>query len=178
VSDDTDNIVRPVFGGPRPETEIKGFRGHCRHDRYEVDTEKRIITCSREGCGAVLDPFDIHVEYAMRERTYRHYRKEVSEATTKLAELKAEETRVKARTKAASRKDAGEAVAVERAKTERMRAEVAQNAADVVRLCRRIVTLALTPDEQRRAGLSEIYLPAERRRRRKLPTTIIHMPGR
>jgi len=100
------------FGGAR-ETTIAGRQGvPCRHYRYVINTESRTVKCGT--CEAALDAFDVLKEYAAKERTFKHWEQQSLDAQRRLAALKDEERKVKARTRAASRKDAAQAVADER----------------------------------------------------------------
>lgn len=86
----------------------------CSHRRFALDAEAREVRC--QGCGKLLDPFEILFEYATEERSFENWRQSVIDQGKKLAELRAEEKRIKARTKNASRKDAKAAVEAERRK--------------------------------------------------------------
>ena len=87
-------------------------RQRCRHHAYEIDALARLVRC--QSCGAELDAFKVLNEYATGERTFRDYRRMTRLQSSRLEDLRAEEKRVKARTRNASRKDAGDAVAAER----------------------------------------------------------------
>lgn len=78
------------------------------------------------------------LEYAKRERRWRHWDGESTKALTRIAELKAEEKKIKARTKSASRKDSNQAVRDEQARTEKMRFDLIQDARDLAALAARI----------------------------------------
>lgn len=69
----------------------------CSHRRFALDAEAREVRC--QGCGKLLDPFEILFEYATEERSFENWRQSVIDQGKKLAELRAEEKRIKARTK-------------------------------------------------------------------------------
>jgi hypothetical protein len=146
VTDDgpPDNVLRPTFG-QRDElgkqTEIKRGRRKCHHrGTLDLDEETRAVTCG--ACGDPLDAFEVLLEYANRERRWQYYDKEVREAAERLAELKKEEVRVKARTALASRKDAAAAVEHEQQATFVRRRAIADKARDIAECARQIARLA------------------------------------
>lgn len=120
----TATLHAPVFG---TEAEIKprdySKPDPCDHEgrRYVVDPEARTVTCA---CGAGLDAFGVLLSYAYKERQFRHWRAEENKARKALHEAEEELQRVKARTRNASRKDAAEAVLMERKKQARERATI------------------------------------------------------
>jgi hypothetical protein len=117
--------------------------GKCHHrGSFIVDEGARTVEC--EACGAALDAFQVLLDYANKERSWKHWQGEVRETQKRVDELKDEERKVKARTKSASRKEAGAAVAAERARTERERMDIAELARDVGGLARRIERLCRT----------------------------------
>jgi hypothetical protein len=138
VSDETpDNVITVAFGR---ETEVKERdRLHCRHHSYKLDTEDRTVNCG--ACGAGLDAFDTLLEYANKERRWHHWDKEQRETQARLNELKEEEKRVKARTRAASRKDAATAVAEEKRKEGLRKKAIADLAREMKKTCERIERL-------------------------------------
>ncbi len=117
------------------QSEIKHEK-FCRHRKYLVHADTRTVSCAT--CGAPLEAFKVLLDYAQRERSWRHYDSEIRRATERLAELRAEERKVKARTKNATRKEADAAVEAERVRTERERMVAAELARDAGALCRRI----------------------------------------
>lgn len=134
-----DNVVRLTFGQQSEIAPTKTGKGKCYHrGTFTLDEEERTVQCH---CGATLDAFTLLLAYANRERDWRYYDLEVRDAQKRLAELKTEERKVKARTKAASRKDADAAVAAERARSEQERFQIIQAARDIAASCRRIERL-------------------------------------
>lgn len=137
---DSEDALAPVIQlvhGRAPQNKISGYGyAHCRHPRTVIDADSRGVSCV--DCTKTLDAVDVLLEYARRERTWHHWEQDTRLATKRLAELQEEERKVKARTKAASRKDAGEAVRSEQARTEKMRFDTIQAARDVAQLARRI----------------------------------------
>lgn len=140
---DAGERIAPVLQfvpGPPRQIKVKGHGyAFCRHVGTEVDAETRTVTCRQ--CGKTLDAFDVLLEYARKERTWQNWRDQQRAAAARVEQLKAEEKRVKARTKSASRKDSEQAVRDEQVRTEKMRFEVIQAARDVAALARRIEAL-------------------------------------
>lgn len=109
-------LISGVFGDS-PEAKIEQG-APCRHlSGYVVSEAERSVTCT--ACGATIDPIDVLLSYAREERRWRNWRAETGKQVAKVEALKAEEKRVKARTKNASRKDAQVAVDAERARAKR-----------------------------------------------------------
>lgn len=123
----TDDVLRPVFGS---QTEVTRS-GFCQHWQMEIDEGKRTLTCKT--CGALLDPFDVHLQYARRERSWRYWDGQRKEAEQRVEELKAEEKRIKARMANASRKDANAAVMAERERWREKRQRLAWKAKEIER---------------------------------------------
>lgn len=136
MAEDGPDIAPVLQMVPRAQTTVKGSPRFCRHRQTVVDESDRTVACG--SCGKALDAFQVLLEYARRERHWQCWDQEVGNKTRELAELKDEERKVKARTKNAARKDAGEAVAAERARTEKTRHEVIMAARDVTALGKRI----------------------------------------
>jgi vacuolar-type H+-ATPase subunit I/STV1 len=96
-----EEILRPKFG----TTLTVDDRPHkCKHHSVEVGSKKRIVVCT--ACGEYLDAFEILLQYAYDERRFNYHRGQLAEIEKKIAELQAEEKRVKARLKRATKKDA------------------------------------------------------------------------
>ena len=122
------------------QSEIAPAVRECSHRQFVVDGASRTVTCA--ACKEPLDPFQILLEYAREERSWRYYEAECERAMKRLVQLKAEERRVKERTKRASRKEAETAVAEERLRTETARIDITETARDIAQLSRRIEQLA------------------------------------
>ena len=115
---DSKKVGRVIAGAFGDTTETTYSEGEwCGHRRYLVDGEAWVVMC--QACGEELDPIQILLDYARAERRHHDWSKETSNLLRRVTELKAEEVRVKARTKNAARKDANVAVAEERARWER-----------------------------------------------------------
>lgn len=140
------DIIAPVLGvveraPPANQTEIgPGYR-FCRHGQVQLAMEGRAVSCVT--CGKTLDAFDVLLEYAQREREWRYFEKQISEAHERLEKLKSEERKTKARLKHASRKEANAAVAAERATQERASLEIVEWVRDIRQKCASIERLAL-----------------------------------
>lgn len=93
----------PIFG----ESEVRP-KAWCRHERVMLHEQTRTVQC--RNCKEAVDPFDILLQQANGERYVESQKARLREMHDKLAELHAEEKRVKARTRNASRKDAKKAV--------------------------------------------------------------------
>lgn len=140
-ADEGGRVIHRDFGGLAEVKERGAGPRHqqCRHTGTVVDEVARTVGCAT--CGAPLDPIQLLLEYARHERHWRHWEAEVGRCQTKLEELKAEERKVKARTKSASRKDSDEAVRAERERTFTARHDTIQLARDVGAISRRIEQL-------------------------------------
>jgi hypothetical protein len=142
--------------GPPPAVEgapIIGERyGRCYRHSPELDADTRAVTCGR--CKASLDPFDTLMLVAQRHEEWARLSDESRTMRKELEALKAEEQRVRQRTQSHARKDAAEAVAAERAKTERQRFEIGQSVDDarraLDRIDRRIGRLAIVRRPRRK----------------------------
>lgn len=131
-------VIRRDFGGLAAIKKKGPDAPHlqCRHMATVVDEVARTVGCAT--CGAPLDPIQVLLEYARKERHWRGWDAELNRTQLRIEELKAEERRVKARTKNATRKEADAAVAEERVRSERERMVAAELARDAGALCRRI----------------------------------------
>lgn|GEM_PF-2796251 len=76
--------------------------GGCNHMRLSVDPVLRVVECSL--CGAKLDPVQVLVEFAKRERRMSYTRQAYEDARKKTQDLSAEERRIKARIRRAEKK--------------------------------------------------------------------------
>jgi len=101
MSEKDNNILTPDFGAGRVEIKRSSF-GDCRHTRVIVDPKLRRVTC--RDCDEVLDPIEVIIQTANKERQYQYRREAVLELTRKIDELKKEEKRVKARLTRAKKK--------------------------------------------------------------------------
>jgi hypothetical protein len=90
-----------------------------------------------------LDPFQVLLEYARKERHWQPLGSghETTQGAEAPGTLKEEERKVKARTQSASRKEANVAVEAERARTERARLDTIEIAREVAVFARRIEAL-------------------------------------
>lgn len=150
-----DGVIIHLFGTPpavegAPEVEWRGTG--CYPHAPLVDRALRSVSCRR--CKANLDPIEVLLEVAHRHEEWNRLTSEVRTMRATVEALKAEEQRVKARTKSHARKDADEAVAAERAKLERQRAEIACRVDDARRALDRIDQLIgrRQPQRGRRRG--------------------------
>jgi hypothetical protein len=124
---------------PRATTDVSGSSRHCAHGATMLCESSRRVSCKE--CGALLDAFDVLMQYARRERTWRYWDAETRQAKLDLAALKSEERCVKARTANALRKDAEHAVAEERRKSEVNRRAIARAAKEMIALGWKIMRL-------------------------------------
>jgi hypothetical protein len=81
---------------------IKQGEGICFHRGVVLSEQMRTVECS--GCGAVLDPFAVLLEYAKQERQLGWSRKALQKTKEEMAELKKEERRIKQRIARAKKK--------------------------------------------------------------------------
>lgn len=133
-----DNVRYASFGRQSDITEQRALR--CHHHSYKLDARRRVVCCG--GCGAALDAFEVLLEYARKERTWRHWEGECIRKRAELGVLQQDERRAKARLKHASRKDAAAAVAEERTRSERERMQIIEAARDIIERARRVERLA------------------------------------
>lgn len=129
-------LIRADFGQRAAIKERTDLLMPCRHEQTVVDEVERTVECGT--CGATLDAFSVLLQYARKERHWRHWQREVARCHNELAKLKEEERKVKARTRSASRKDAAEAVRAERERTEESRRRIIAVADDLSRCVRRL----------------------------------------
>jgi hypothetical protein len=141
---DTSPNVIHLFGPPpaidgAPSVE----RGKtCYPHSPVVDSVSRTVKCRR--CEQQLDPVDVLITVSRQHEDYKRMLEETSTMRKQFAALEAEEKRVKARTKAASRKDAQAAVEEEREREGLRRQQTAEAAKEIARLSERILRLART----------------------------------
>lgn len=139
-----DDHIAPVLQlvpGRAPQNKLAGYGyAFCRHVRTLIDADTRAVSCI--DCTKTLDAVDVLLEYAHRERTWHHWEQDTRLAEKRLAELKEEERKVKARTKNAARKEADAAVATERARSEDERLMIVVKAREMARICQHIERLA------------------------------------
>jgi hypothetical protein len=128
------------------ETIIKDG-GYCMHAQIVVDEKARGLFCNL--CNATLDPFEQFKRYANQEAQYRVWDRELARQRKQLSEMKDEETKIRARTRNASRKDAELAVAEERKRSKDRRDRSVWNAREMKILADKIIN-ALS-DERPRA---------------------------
>lgn len=141
MSDDDDNVIR-LFG-PTPDPDgtpgVQQRTQFCYRHAPLLDKVSRTIQCDR--CKQSLDAFDCLLQVA---QDHDHWQRLLAESRTmrrELETLKAEEKRVKARTKSHRNKDAMAAVADERRKHVRRHAEMACRVDDVQRALKRLQQL-------------------------------------
>ncbi len=145
-------MVVHLFGPPpavdgAPEKAPR--QGFCYPHWPSVDEVSRLVTCRR--CNSQLDPVDVLLEVSHRHADWVRLAEETRTMRKELNALKDEEGRVKARTRAASRKDATAAVEDERRKSLTRRLEIAGKARDIAALCKQLHKLALSKDEAEEA---------------------------
>ena len=105
----SDKVVTFPGAEPLPENLIrreddpKRHTRFCTHGRITLDEHQRLVNCA--DCSAVLDPFQFLLKQAdMLQRAWDHYRmasRKVEELNTSIANLQAEEKRLKARVRRA-----------------------------------------------------------------------------
>ncbi len=86
----------------------------CMHKSYDIDRHLRTVCCSM--CGVELDAFDILRDLSSRSGYLEMMEADGKRTAQRVAFLKGEERKVKARVKNANRKDADAAVKAERDK--------------------------------------------------------------
>jgi len=126
------DVARHINLGGELETKIRDKDYRCLHRQTVLDTEARTVTC--RACRKSLDPFDLLLSLAREERWFDMWEREGKKLRARLAELRKEEQRVKARVKNASRKDADAAVAAEREKLDDERRRLTYKAREIEQL--------------------------------------------
>jgi hypothetical protein len=69
----------------------------CAHRALLITPDQRLLVC--KACGGNVDPFDVILQYAQKERRWRQWDAEAAKSYDALAELKTEEKLVRARVK-------------------------------------------------------------------------------
>ena len=108
----------------------------CRHRSYILDKDERSVTC--EECDKNLDPFDLLVDLSRSEGYRATVDADRQKTAQRLAYLKGEERKVKARLKNALRKDADAAVAEERARWRKRIEHAGYKSTEIIRLAEHI----------------------------------------
>ena len=130
----------PAKEAPKPSAVP---RNRCFHRGWVVNAQKRELNCQE--CGSPMDPFDALADIASNYEQVKAARAEHRELLRLNGELLDEEKLVKARTKAASRKDAAVAVAANNAKWEERMYRTNGNASLIVELAQKIQRAAKSP---------------------------------
>lgn len=134
---DPDNVVYASFGQQSEVRQERPF--HCSHHSYVVAPQDRTVRCG--ACGAQLEAFDVLLQYANKERRWRHWEAETFRKHEELAQLRAEERKAKARLKYALRGDPEFAATEERIRGERLRHQIIEATRDMSQTCRRLERL-------------------------------------
>lgn len=136
-----DNLVVVSFRADETSVEERWQAGekYCIHRNYQLKVASRTVVCA--DCKALLDPFQLLLEMARKQRNWRDWDKEARTQRAALTELHAEETKVKARLRNAKRKDADAAVEEERRRTMEHRRIVKRTADEIGALAKRIAKL-------------------------------------
>lgn len=161
MGDDGGTIIH-LFGAPpaiEGTPEVVERKGFCYPHAPRVDKVSRTVTCAK--CKQALDPVDVLLEVA---RNHDHWSALLNQTRTMRAELealKAEEKRVKARTKSHRNKDAQEAIRAERQRSERKRAEMSVRVDDIRRALKRLDQLIGLEVREARAMVLGLVEPFE-----------------
>src|SRR5262245_54069402 len=106
------NVITGAFG-EHTEAELLRRQSYCAHDSgWAICEDTRRLSCQL--CDADLDPIQVLLQYARREREWKFTRGRLRDQGRKLAHLVKLEKLTKARVRAMSRKDAQAAVDAER----------------------------------------------------------------
>lgn len=105
----SDKVVTFPGAEPLPENLIerkedpKRYTRYCHHARITLDEHNRLVNCAE--CGATLDPFQFLLQQAdLLQRAWANHRmaaKKVEDLNTSIANLQAEEKRLKGRVRRA-----------------------------------------------------------------------------
>jgi hypothetical protein len=145
VSDDkidVDAIIGPVLGilGEQGPIATNYSGPKCWNHAPMVDAVNRTVTCKK--CGAGLDPIDVLAKIAHANANADYQRNERRQLAEQVEQLKAEEKRVRARTKSHRNKDARGAVADEKRKQLARCLELKERTEEARRALERIDKLA------------------------------------
>ena len=138
MDDDTDHdrsdgkLIVVAFGTETTVRDKPLEQRFCRHHQYLVDEAHRTVTCGQ--CGALIDAFEVLLEYANKERHWRQSEAEERKVTKRISELEEQERRIKARTRSARRKDADHAVEEERVRVAGRLSSAAHKVREIERL--------------------------------------------
>lgn len=101
----SDKVISFPGAEPLPENLLTVKENHkhqfnyCNHGRIVLDHHNRLVNCAE--CGATLDPFQFLEKQAdLLQRAWRNYsmaQRKVEELSTSIANLMAEEKRIKGR---------------------------------------------------------------------------------
>lgn len=103
-----DNVIQLPTRTVRPvvDKKLKKYDGterrYCLHRAVEVDDNARIVECQH--CGAPLDPIKVISDIAHDLINYRYKEDDYIALKKKIADLKDEEKRIKARIRRAQKK--------------------------------------------------------------------------
>ena len=90
------NIIAPDFDAPRMDIRRRSpFDEGCKHIRIIVDANLRTVEC--RDCGYKLDPVEILLQIASKERRLYWKKSTIRELQEKIKELRKEEMRVRSR---------------------------------------------------------------------------------
>ena len=81
---------------------IKPRKHICRHLPCTIDVDHRLVECLL--CGAVLDPFQVLLEFASQQRSCENYVSKAQKIRASIDALTDEERRLKARIRSARKK--------------------------------------------------------------------------
>jgi len=95
------DLVEPDFGAINLGIKERVFCG-CKHLRVILDPDLRQIEC--RDCKKVLDPIEVLLQYAMKERQLHYRRETVRDLDCRIEKLSAEEKRIKSRIRYAKEK--------------------------------------------------------------------------
>lgn len=101
--DENDGVIVADFGSARIDLKKRTFN-ECRHTRVIVDPRLRRVEC--RDCGETLDPVEVLLQYANKERQFHYRREALDKMQERVRELATEEKRIKSRIMYAERKAA------------------------------------------------------------------------
>lgn len=143
--DDQDNVIQFSLAHRTPGSSL----GHrpwtatrkCTHQSVLVEEPTREVTCAQ--CGVVLDAFTVLLQYANRERRFewssQDVQREHKARRAQCEQLRAEEKRLKARVRAAKKRDPEEHETLRQTRQEHHRERTVANANEAIELLQKIV---------------------------------------
>jgi hypothetical protein len=96
-----DNVIK-LHKRPRLDIKKYGEEKFCQHNYIEVGQYSREVRC--QTCHAALDPTDVIIQFANKERSFEHTREAAQQLGDRVTLLKKQEKNIKARIRNAEKR--------------------------------------------------------------------------